>query len=479
MKFGGTSVGDATCIAKVVEIIRTATHDSSVVVVVSAMSGVTNKLVEAAIESEAGNSELVTAIFNELRQRHEAVVSALIHSEERHQLVRQKIQTVIEEGERYCQEVIARRELTLCARDAISGLGERLSAPLVAAALAEKGVASEAIETTDLVVTDSCHGAAEPDMELTSTRCSARLGPLLLNGVVVVVTGFIGATTKGIPTTLGRNSSDYSGTIMGAALQADEVTLWTDVDGILTADPKLVTQARSIPQMSYREAIHLADLGARVLHPKTLRPVMQRGIPLLIRNTFAPDRPGTKITPIGSSNGAGAKALTTACDLALISVVGSGSSDPAEILRRTMLAASTVPADVRLIPKPIVPQDEVCIVVPTAVAEHTVAAIRREFQQGVTRETVEDIKIVLPVAIVTVVEENLLGTQKLFTRGLRALKNENLKVIASDQGSSEFSISFVVANTHVQTALLAIHKEFHGESELSAVGLLETPTRSS
>src|SRR6202041_2812798 len=134
-------------------------------------------------------------------------------------------------------------------------------------------------------------------------RCQARLRPALLRGIVPVVTGFIGATADGVLTTLGRNSSDYSGTILGAALDADEVTLWTDVDGILTADPKTVPDARVIPEMSYHEACALAEMGAKVLHPKTLRPIMQRGIPLMIRNTFAPDRPGTKITAAGPRSG--------------------------------------------------------------------------------------------------------------------------------------------------------------------------------
>jgi aspartate kinase len=203
-----------------------------------------------------------------------------------------------------CEDVLLRRALTLRARDSITGLGERLSVLLVAAALAEQEVASEAIETTELIVTDACHGAAEPLMDQTRERCEVRLRPVLLRGIVPVVTGFIGATVDGVLTTLGRNSSDYSGTILGAALDADEVTLWTDVDGILTADPKIVPGATEIREMSYREACALAEMGAKVLHPKTLRPIMQRGIPLFIRNTFAPDRPGTKITATGPGGGA-------------------------------------------------------------------------------------------------------------------------------------------------------------------------------
>jgi aspartokinase/homoserine dehydrogenase 1 len=299
MKFGGTSVADASCIRRVTAIVRDSVRESSVVVVVSAMSGVTSKLVEAAAQAEAGNSRRVAIIWEELRERHARVGSALILSAPTRERIRRKMHDLFQTASVLCQDVALGSKLTPCALDSIIGLGERLSILLVAAALAEQEVASEAIETTELVVTDSNHGAAEPFLDLTRARCEARLGPLLLRGVVPVVTGFIGATVDGVLTTLGRNSSDYSGTILGAALDADEVTLWTDVDGILTADPKIVSDARSIPEMSYHEACALAEMGAKVLHPKTLRPILQRGIPLLIRNTFAPDRPGTKITASG------------------------------------------------------------------------------------------------------------------------------------------------------------------------------------
>jgi bifunctional aspartokinase / homoserine dehydrogenase 1 len=473
MKFGGTSVGNASAIAKVVEIVSAAIHDSDVVVVVSAMSGVTNKLVEVAAQAREGNAQKVAEIFNDLREKHDTATTTLIRSKERHRFIVQKIHAILHEAERRCQDVISRRELTLRDCDAISGIGERLSAPIVAAALAENGISSDAIEATELVVTDSCFGAAEPDMELTRGRCATHLQPLLARGVIPVVTGFIGATVDDVPTTLGRNSSDFSGTIMGAALDADEVTLWTDVDGIQTADPRLVTTARSIPEMSYREAIHLADLGAKVLHPKTMRPVMELGIPLLIRNTFCSERQGTKITLGGSSNGAGARALTTACDLALISVKQTTKSDPAEIVRRTLLAASAIPANVRLVPKPVPPRDEFCIVISAAVAEDTANALRREFQPDLDAGIIGEIKVDSPVAIVSVVEENVVGMKGLFSRALIALENEKLNVIASDEGASEYSASFVVANTHIQTALLAIHQAFHGDFALEPLSLHE------
>ncbi len=277
MKFGGTSVGNASCIRRVVEIIREASQQSNVLVVVSAMSGVTNKLVEAATQSEAGERDQVGVIFEQLREQHDAAVAALIRSPLERKRLGQKMHAIFDEGDHLCQGTILLRELTLRARDSISSLGERLSAPLVAAALADYGVASEAIEATELVVTDSCHGAAEPRMDLTRERCQARLRPLLQQGIVPVVTGFIGATEEGVLTTLGRGGSDYSATILGSAVDADEVIIWTDVDGVLTADPRLVPAASTIPEISYLEAAELAYFGAKVLHPKTLRPVTLSG----------------------------------------------------------------------------------------------------------------------------------------------------------------------------------------------------------
>jgi bifunctional aspartokinase / homoserine dehydrogenase 1 len=460
MKFGGTSVADAVCIGKVVEIIRAASRESHLVVVVSAMNGVTNKLIEAATQSEAGNRKAVEAIFEKLRKQHEAAINALIHlPAERDRLVR-NMQDLFEEGDRLCQGTTLIRELTLRASDSISSLGERLSAPLVAAALSERGVPSEAVEATELVVTDSYHGAAEPKMDLTSERCQARLRPLLDRGSVPVVTGFIGATEEGALTTLGRGGSDYSATILGAALQADEVVIWKEVDGLLTADPRLVPGACTIPEISYREAAELAYFGAKVLHPKTLRAVMQRGIPLWIRNTFAPHHPGTKITPGGSSNGSGVKALTAISDVALITVGGPGIVGTPHVLGRTLATTAAIRADVLLVSQSS-SQNDVCLVVSSSIAKRTVEALRSEFAQDLARETTDHIMLDPTVAIVTVVGQNMLRSiSGIVGRTFGALGRENVSIIAIAQGSSACNISFVVAEKDLQAALITAHREF-------------------
>src|SRR6202022_2508143 len=293
MKFGGTSVGDASCIARAAQIVARDANHSSIVVVVSAMKGVTNRLIAAATIAETGDREAGAVLADDLRKQHEAAMNALIPDRDKRAKLDVCLQEVLAEGQRLCEGTALLRELTPRTLDAISSLGERLSAPLVAAAVRELGLPSEAIEATELIVTDAFHGGAEPQMELTRAKSQARLRPLLEKGIAPVVTGFIGATAEGQLTTLGRGGSDYSATILGAAMDADEVIIWTDVDGVLTADPRLVPEARTIPVISYREAAELAYFGGTVMRPKTLNPVIQAAIPVWIRNSFAPDKLGT------------------------------------------------------------------------------------------------------------------------------------------------------------------------------------------
>jgi len=473
MKFGGTSVGDASCIAKVVDIIWEGSQESNLVVVVSAMSGVTNKLVAAAKASESGDRKSVAKILEELRTQHESVASTLIHSAAERKRIARTIKDIVREADGLCKGTILLRELTPRTLDSISSLGERLSAPLVAAALAERRVASKAIDATELVVTDSSHGAAEPSMDLTRKRCEARVRPLLKQGIVPVVTGFIGATAEGVVTTLGRNGSDYSATILGAALNADEVVIWSDVNGVLTVDPRLVPGVSTIPEISYREAAELAYFGAKVLHPKTLRPVMQSGTPIWIRNTFAPEGRGTKITPDGHPNGGGVKALSAISDVTLITVGGPGLVGVPDVLGRIFKTTSAVRADVLLISRSS-SQNGICLVVSSPIAGRAVEALRHEFAPDLAPQTVEHIAFDPAVTIVAVVGEKLRGISGIVGRMFGALDRENVNIIAIAQGSSECSVSFLVAQKDVKAALFAVHQEF----QLGAANTKAHPLRS-
>src|SRR5256884_2388969 len=247
MKFGGTSVGDAACIARTAQIIAQAAKQSGCVAVVSAMSGVTNRLIEAAKKAQTGNAPEAADVVDALRQQHEAALTSLIPHEEERARIRQRMEAVLAEGRRLCEGTALLRELTPRTLDAISSLGERLSAPLVAAAVRELGLPSEAIEATELIVTDAFHGGADPQMELTQKKSQARLRPLVEKRIRPGGTGFIGATAPGQLTTLGRGGSDYSATILGAAMDAEEVIILSDVDAALTSDPRLLTESQTIP----------------------------------------------------------------------------------------------------------------------------------------------------------------------------------------------------------------------------------------
>jgi len=459
MKFGGTSVGDAACIARVAQIVRDASLERPVVAVVSAMSGVTNRLIEAANCSAAGDGDQAGAIFAALRQQHKTALASLIRDDAKRARVAACLEKIFDDGERLCKGTAMLRELTPRTLDAISSLGERLSAPMVAGALGELGARSESVEATELIVTDSSHGGADPLMDRTRERSEARLRPLLEQGVIPVVTGFIGATKDGILTTLGRGGSDYSATILGAALGAGEVIIWTDVDGVLTADPRLVPDARTIPEISYREASELAYFGAKVLHPKTLHAVARAGIPVWIRNSFAPERTGTKITPKGRSNGGGVKALTAIRDVALITIGGPGIVGVPDVVGRTFSTTAEVHASVLLISQSS-SQNDICFAVTASDAKRTVDALRKEFAQDVAHEKVEHITVDSNIAIVAVVGENMRGFPGVAGRTFNALGREGVNVIAIAQGSSESNISFVVFEKDTKAALMATHREF-------------------
>jgi aspartokinase/homoserine dehydrogenase 1 len=459
MKFGGTSVGDASCIARVVEIINSASRSSDLVVVVSAMSGVTNKLIEAAEHCETGNKSEVDKIFEGLERQHELAVKALIHSPTESGRVLQYMRAILQEGRDLCQATCRSRELSLRVRDAISSLGERLSAPLVAAALICQGVPSEAIEATEVVVTNSCFGGAEPHLDRTRERCQERLRPLLRRSVIPVVTGFIGATVGGELTTLGRGGSDYSATILAAALSANEVIIWTDVDGVLTSDPRLVPEACTIPEISYHEAAELAHFGAKVLHPKSLRPLLQSEIPLWIRNTFAPEKLGTKVTTAGSSINGEVKALTAFSDAALIKVGGPAMGEVPNVLARIFSAAAAARAEVLLVLQAS-SQNQVRLVVPAALGNETVETLRREFARNLTDDALEDITLESTIGIVTVVGQYMRQVSAVIGRTFYALDREKVRIIAVAQGSSECNVSFVVERKDVRAALISTHREF-------------------
>jgi aspartokinase/homoserine dehydrogenase 1 len=460
MKFGGTSVGNAECIGRVAEIVASAAREGTpVVAVVSAMGGVTNRLIEAARAAERGDAAAASDLAASLRKQHAEAIEALVADEGVRAQLLERLGEIIEETVSLCRGTTLLKELTPRAMDAISSAGERLSARLLASALGELGLASVVVEATELIVTDGVHGQAEPLMEETRERVRVRLPPLIEEGFVPVVTGFTGASAAGALTTLGRGGSDYSATILGAALDASEVVIWTDVDGVLTADPRLVPEARTLREISYNEAAELAYFGAKVLHPKTLRPVADRGIPVWIRNSFAPELPGTKITATGHPTARGVKAITAIKDVSLITVGGRGIVGVPGVAAKTFAAAGLARANVLLISQSSSGND-ICFIVNSEDAARTVASLRETFAYDLRHQQVEHITVNPEIAVVAVVGDMMRGTPGIAGRTFSALGRRGINIIAIAQGSSEYNVSFVVEACAMRDAVLAVHNEF-------------------
>ncbi len=456
MKFGGTSVGSAEAIRGLVEIVRTARAGGDrPAVVVSALSGVTDLLLAAAHAAVEGDAGPALATAATLRDRHLTTLQAVAPNVE---VARAPIVDHLDQFVNLCQAIAVLGEATPRALDAIASLGERMSAPIVAAALEAGGVPAQAIATTEVVLTDSHFQNATPDMEITRERAAARVRPLLENGQVPVLTGFIGADRRGSVTTLGRGGSDYSAAILGVALGADEVWIWTDVNGVMTTDPRIAPDARTIPILTYREISELAHFGAKVLHPKTIRPVVERGIALWVKNTFEPSNPGTQIVLEDERwVEGGIRAVTAIKSQSVITLEGRGMLGIPGIAARTFAAVARTRTSVSLISQASSEQS-ICFVVPHASAQTVVAALEDEFRRELAGDDLDGVTASDPVAIITVVGAGMVHTPGVSGRTFSALGAANVNVVAIAQGGSECGISCVVSAQQADAAVRAIHR---------------------
>jgi aspartate kinase len=325
------------------------------------------------------------------------------------------------------------------------------------------GIAAEPIESSELVVTDAHFQAANPIADLTRLKTQGRLCPLLDKNVVPIVTGFIGATPDGAITTLGRGGSDFSAAIMGVALDADEVWIWTDVDGVMTTDPRIDSTAQTLPELTYREISELAYYGAKVLHPKAIRPVVERGIALWIKNTFNPQHPGTQIVrdnghaQHGGHIFGGVKAVTVIRGQTMITVEGRGMLGVPGVAARTFGAVARTHTSVSLISQASSEQS-ICFTVPANLTGSVIAAVRDEFRRELEDRDIDAISALENVVIVTVVGAGMRHTPGIAGRVFGALGAERLNIIAIAQGSSECSISLIVDKQDADAAVRAIHR---------------------
>jgi aspartokinase/homoserine dehydrogenase 1 len=460
MKFGGTSVGSVSALEKVIEIVKKQ-HESGhqVVVVVSAMSGVTNLLLDSARQAESGNGTTAQAARQEIAQKHAEVTLHFLGNTPEQQAVMARINASLDEFESWCDGVRALGELTPRALDIIGGLGERISAPQVAAILSQAGVPAESVAATDLIVTDNRFGAAVPLIDETAQKTAANLRPLLTGGKVPVVTGFIGATVDGIQTTLGRGGSDYSATIIGRALKADEVWIWTDVNGVMTTDPRLVSEARPIRRLSYAEISELSFFGAKVLHSQAIRPARREGIPVRILNTFEPEHPGTLITENSQESRKTVKAIAAIKNMSMINVEGPGMIGIPGVAGRTFTAVASTGANVLMISQASSEQS-ICFVVPTTDTPNVVNALEQELAREIERRDLNHISWVEDTVVLAVVGAGMKGIPGVSGKLFSALGEARINIIAIAQGSSEFNISLVVAQSEADLATQVIHDKF-------------------
>ncbi len=463
MKFGGTSVGSVPALQNLVEIVRRSHQQGQqLVLVVSAMSGVTDMLLQAAHQAEAGDETTAHAARAKIEQKHaEATLHFLGDTPER-AAVLVEINHLLDEFESLCHGIRVLGELTPRALDVIGGLGERLSAPQVAAILNKMGLPAQAVTATELIVTDNRFGGAVPLIEATAAKTKACLLPIITQGKIPVVTGFIGATEEGIPTTLGRGGSDYSATILGRALEADEVWIWTDVNGVMTTDPRIVPEAHPIAHLSYAEISELSFFGAKVLHSQAIRPARRVNMPVRILNTFEPDHPGTLITANARESNRAVKAITTIKNMSLITIEGPGMVGLPGIAGRIFSAVGRTETNILMISQASSEQS-ICFIVPTPDVPRVIKSLEQELVRELERRDLEPVKWEDEVVILAVVGAGMKGTPGISGRLFGALGRASINVIAIAQGSSEFNISLVVARREADQAVRVIHQEFELE----------------
>jgi aspartokinase/homoserine dehydrogenase 1 len=458
MKFGGTSVGNADAIKRTAGLIhRYQQEGHRVVVVVSAMRGVTDALITAATRAADGEHGAPLEARQWLWEKHYEAALALLPDSAGGVLG--EIEAELSNFANLVTATSVLGEVTPRAMDFISSLGERFNAILVAAYLSAIGCPAQDVMADTIIVTDTHFGNANPNLPATGERCQRVLAPMLEAGVVPVVTGFMGATPAGIVTTLGRGGSDFTASILGHGLNADEIWIWSDVDGVLTADPRIVPDAHPIPVLSYREAAELAHFGAKVLHPKTVRPAVEKGIPIRMLNTFNPDHPGTWIRK-GGDESPSVKAVTAIPKLALVTVEGRGMLGVPGVAARVFGAVAQLGVSVLMISQGSSEQS-ICFVVPQSDAEAVTNALEEAFHLELFQGNIDRVWQDDEVVIVALVGAAMRGTPGIAARLFTALGNAKINVASIAQGSSEYNVSLVVSKEDANPAILAIHQAFN------------------
>lgn len=458
MKFGGTSMGSGDAISKVANIIQT--HHAAgnqLIACVSAMSGMTDALLKLARLAGTGDVTTHLTVISEMRVRHHTAARELVTQTEYLVPILTDIDSLLNELSTLCHSLAVLGEATPRALDRVASFGERLSARLLAARLQQLGLSAAAIDATELIVTDDNFTDASPLMKETRAKIQARLLPRVQNGEIPVVTGFIGATRSGQATTLGRGGSDFSAAILGACVDTDELWIYTDVDGVMTTDPRLSPEAKVLPVLSYAEVAELAYFGAKVLHPKTVQPIVERGVPLRVRNTFNPDHLGTLVQPEQEIAPGVIKAVSIIKDVALLNVEGRGMIGVPGIAGRTFTAVARAQASILMISQASSEQSITCVL-PASRIPAVIESIKQELHAELERQDVERIEAQHDIVIVTAVGAGLRDQVGVAARVLTAIAQAQINIIAMTQGSSECSLSMVVLAKDGPAAVQALHE---------------------
>ncbi len=459
MKFGGTSVADGGSVSRVVDIVESCYRaGNEVAVVVSAQRGVTDQLIAIASElANNHNSDEIGRFINSLRVRHGKVLleTAEDYADEVGILLEEQLCNL----ENILTAVHNLRELTPRSRDYIITFGERLNSLVVSAALKQRGIPSMILDGCEAgIVTTASHGEAVA-IPASEGKIKSRVLPLLTNAVPVIM-GFMGCTEKGVVTTLGRSGSDYSAALIGAAIDADEIVIWTDVDGIMTSDPRIINDARVIPVISYHEVMELSYFGAKVMHPRSIEPAMKKDILVRVKNTFNPDHPGTAIVRGQKRDSRVVKALTYIEKVALVNICG------AQMIGRPGVAKAifTLLAD----------RDINVMMISQGSSEANISLVIDESQEDAAKEAlsvlvaegrVREVTTNSDVCAVAVVGAGMAGARGTGGRIFSALGNGGVNVMMISQGSSELNISFVVTKADGPKAVRILHDEFRLSEE--------------
>jgi aspartate kinase len=447
MKFGGTSVEDAAAIRRLIGIVRSRMH-AHPVVVVSALAQVTDELLEAGKAAAGGHLGAALAAVRNIYVRHEALVDELVDGAPHAELDR-KLRDEFQALESLLHDLEESRQLDSKGQDRLLGFGECFSSWLITEALSQAGVRASHVDARQCIVTDARHGQAAPLWDETSQRVHQHVGPVIESGSVPVLGGFIASTADGVPTTLGRGGSDFSAAILAAALGASRVEIWTDVDGIMTTDPKLCADARVIRKMSFDEAAELAHLGAKVLHPATVAPAMRENIPVYVLNSRRPEGEGTEIVARARSCNV-VSAITAKRNVVAVEIAGAHGIH-SELLNAVYYAFDRHGCSVDVMGASI---GRLSLLVESAAALPAVLSNL----QGVADVRWENHK-----ALVCLVGENIRRQPEVASRAFAAVSDMDVRVIC--QGANDRTISFLVPEEKVEESVQRLHSVFFPRHE--------------